>query len=162
MIASEKPAFTDSVIESLSVLFGAAEEQGMWIRLCRLYSSGVEVDSIIRATLEHDAVTCYGAQSEVALTYYMAKFDLKRGNVAQSNQDLGRLSISLKKNKSKIEGACTKRMATLVDIRALTNNAKPSADHTALFERAIGSLQDLNYASNDYKRTRPHPPSGRR
>jgi hypothetical protein len=42
-------------------------------------------------------------------------------------------------------------MAALVGVRALTNNAKPSAGHAAHSERAIGTLQDLSYAGDDYK-----------
>lgn len=85
------------------------------------------------------------------MTYYMAKFDLKRGNVRQSNEGLGRLSLTLRENKSKIDGACVARMNALADIRTPTNNAEPSADHATRFEHAIGSLQDLSYASDDYK-----------
>lgn len=129
----------------------ATDEQNMWIALCELYCSGVKVDAIIRAALEQGAVARYGAQSEAAMTYYIAKFDLKRGNVRQSNEDLGRLNLTLRENKSKIDGACVARMNALADIRTLTNNAEPSADHATRFERAIGSLQDLSYAGDDYK-----------
>lgn len=130
----------------------AADEQRMWVALCRLYSSGMEVDSIIRAAVDLGIASRYGAQAEAVLTYYMAKFDLKRGNVKQSDKDLKQLKWILGENKSKIDGACIARMSTLAGIRALTNNAVPSVNHIEQFERAIHSLQDLDYADDNYKR----------
>ena len=129
----------------------ATDEQNMWISLCELYCSGVKVDSILRAALERGIVTRFGPQSEAALTYYTAKFDLKRGNVRQSNEDLMRLNLTLKENSSKIDGACSSRMLALAKIRTLTNSAVPSVDHVTRFEYAIGSLQELRFASDDYK-----------
>ncbi len=129
----------------------AAGEQGSWIALSEIYCSGVKVDSIIRAALDRGIASRYGAQSEAALTYYMAKFDLKRGNVKQSDKDLWQLHRTLEDNRSKIDGACADRMSALASIRQLTNNAVPSADHAARFESAVGALQDLDYAGDDYK-----------
>lgn len=130
---------------------GATNEQNMWIALCELYCSGVKVDTIIQAALERGAVARYGAQSEAAMTYHVVKIDLKRGNVGQSNEGLGRLNLTLRENKSKRNGAFAARMNVLADIRRLTNNAEPSADNATRFEHAIGSLQDLSYAGDDYK-----------
>ena len=98
---------------------GATNEQNMWIALCELYRSGVKVDPIIQAALERGAVARYGTQSEAAMTYHVVKIDLKRGNVWQSNEGLGRLNLTLRENKSKIGGACVARMNALSNIRAL-------------------------------------------
>lgn len=129
----------------------AADEQNSWIILSKLYCSGKDVDKVIRAALNQGIASHYGAQSEAALTYYMAKFDLKRGNVKQSDKDLWQLRRTLEDNSSKIDGACADRMSALAGIRQLTNNAVPSADHAAQFESAVGALQDLDYVGDDYK-----------
>lgn len=128
----------------------ATDEQNMWIALCELYRSGVKVDAIIRAALEQGAVAHYGAQSEAAMTYYMAKFDLKHATPGRATRTWG-LNLTLRENKSKMDGAFATRMNALADIRRLTNNAELSADHATRFEHAIGSLQDLSYAGDDYK-----------
>ena len=157
LLATEAlPASMDLLMRQIHLPDGdeflsAADEQGSWIALSEIYCSGVKVDSIIRAALDRGIASRYGAQSEAALTYYMAKFDLKRGNVKQSDRDLWQLRRTLEGNSSKIDGACADRMSALASIRQLTNNAEPSADHAAKFESAVGALQDLNYAGDDYK-----------
>lgn len=157
LLATEAlPASMDLLMRQIHLPDGdkflsAADEQGSWIALSEIYCSRVKVDSIIRAALDRGVASRYGAQSEAALTYYMAKFDLKRGNVKQSDKDLWQLQRTLEGNSSKIDGACTDRMSALASILQLTNNAEPSADHAARFEYAVGALQDLNYAGDDYK-----------
>lgn len=150
------PASMDFLMERIHLPDGdeflsAADEQDSWIILSELYCSGKDVDKVIRAALNQGIASRYGAQSEAALTYYMAKFDLKRGNVKQSDKDLWQLRRTLEDNRSKIDGACADRMSALASIRQLTNNAVPSADHAARFESAVGALQDLDYAGDDYK-----------
>lgn len=87
LLATEAlPASMDLLMRQIHLPDGdeflsAADEQGSWIALSEIYCSGVKVDSIIRAALDRGITSRYGAQSEAALTYYMAKFDLKRGNV---------------------------------------------------------------------------------
>lgn len=157
LLATEAlPASMDLLMRQIHLPDGdeflsAADEQGSWIALSEIYCSGVKVDSIIRAALDRGITSRYGAQSEAALTYYMAKFDLKRGNVKQSDKDLWQLRRTLEDNRSKIDGACADRMSALASIRQLTNNAEPSTGHAAQFESAVGALQDLNYAGDGYK-----------
>lgn len=65
---------------------GATDEQNMWIALCELYCSGVKVDAIIQAALKRGTVARYGAQSEAAMTYCMAKFDLKHATPGRATR----------------------------------------------------------------------------
>lgn len=68
---------------------GATDEQNMWIALCELYCSGIKVDAIIQAALKRGTVARYGAQSEAAMTYCMAKFDLKHATPGRATRTWG-------------------------------------------------------------------------
>lgn len=176
LLATEAlPASMDLLMRQIHLPDGdeflsAADEQGSWIALSEIYCSGVKVDSIIRAALDRGITSRYGAQSEAALTYYMAKFDLKRGDVKQSDKDLWQLRRTLEDNRSKIDGACADRMSALASIRQLTNNAEPSAGHAAQFESAVGApgpqlrrrrLQGIRDRVCDRRRGHQRPGEGR-
>ena len=85
----------------------------------------------------------------------MAKFDLKRGNVKQSDKDLWQLRRTLEDNRSKIDGACADRMSALASIRQLTNNAEPSTGHAAQFESAVAHSRTSTTQETATRHTRP-------
>ena len=127
------------------------DEQNAWKALSNTYCGGIKIDTIIQSGLDLGLFDRYGAQIEVMMRHFASKFNLKRGKVEKSNNDLGRLTRALESNRSKIDGTCILRMSALAEIRKLTNNAVPSAEHVSRFEFALGSLKDLRYCSDGYK-----------
>ncbi len=81
------------------------------------------------------------------MTYFLAKFNLKRGKVKLSDSHLGQVKRGLKK----ADPLCSRRLGALADIRLLTNAPKATRAHALDFDERLGALQDLPCADDQYK-----------